>query len=93
MIPTDPRMIPLMRKAHRELTVPCLTKVKTMRHAPNICNNKLETRSSEENGRCCVLLCCFVLFCVVLCCFVLFCVVLCCVVLCCVVLCCVVYEG
>ena len=35
MMPTDPRMIPLMRKAHREFTVPCLTNVKTMRHAPN----------------------------------------------------------
>ena len=34
MMPTEPRMIPLMRKAHRS-TDPCLTNVKTMRHAPN----------------------------------------------------------
>ena len=55
MMPTDPRMIPLMRKAHRELTVPCLTKVKTMRHAPNICNNKLD-RVKRMGGDvlCCV---------------------------------------
>ena len=48
-MPTAMRMIPLMRKAHREFTVPCLTKVKTMRQIPNICNNKLETRWMEEN--------------------------------------------
>ena len=35
MMATEARMIPLMRKAHREFTVPCLTNVKTMRHAPN----------------------------------------------------------
>ena len=41
-MPTEPRMIPLTRKAHKESTDPCLTNVKTMRHAPNNCNNQLD---------------------------------------------------
>ena len=48
IMPTDARMIPLMRKAHRECTVPCLTKVKTMRHAPNNYKVALEMRLLSE---------------------------------------------